>query len=201
MRTLTIGSTNLELNSFRKIRDKVIGVYAQIEIPATAISHDELKALFTDNQHDLIVTEEDGSTTTYSGYAQLDEIREKAGVYTVIQICTSETIHLLNEARKQIEEQNGTITTMQGVIDTQNTALENHAKVITEQQATIEQQTATIAAQTEQVAVLEETSFIQMATLESLLLEVIPTVITETVTIAVEEALASNSTTEPEVVE
>lgn len=196
MRTLTIGSTNLELNSFRKIRDKVVGVYAQIEIPATAISHDELKALFTDNQHDLIVTEEDGSTTTYSGYAQLDEIREKAGVYTVIQICTSEAIHLLNEARKQIEEQSGTITTMQGVIDNQNTALENHAKVITEQQATIEAQAETITAQTEQVAILEETSFIQMATLESLLLEVIPTVITETVTIAVEEALASNSTTE-----
>lgn len=195
MKTLTIGSTTLELNSFRKIRDKVVGVYAQIEIPTTAISHDDLKALFTDNQHDLIVTE-DESATTYSGYAQLDEIREKGGVYTVIQICTSEAIHLLNEARKQIEEQNGTITTMQGVIDTQNTALENHAKVITEQQATIETQTETIAAQTEQVAILEETSFIQMATLESLLLEVIPTVITETVTIAVEEALASNSTTE-----
>lgn len=229
MRTLTIGSTNLELNSFRKIRDKVVGVYAQIEIPATAISHDELKALFTDNQHDLIVTEEDGSTTTYSGYAQLDEIREKAGVYTVIQICTSEAIHLLNEARKQIEEQQGTITEMTGVIAAQDNELKTHARVISEQndvivaqgntiaeqgnviveqgksieeqKATIEEQTVTIAEQTELVAVLEETSVMQMATLESLLLEVIPTVITETVTIAVEEALASNPTTETEVVE
>jgi hypothetical protein len=122
MKTLTIGSTTLELNSFRKIRDKVVGVYAQIEIPTTAISHDDLKALFTDNQHDLIVTEDD-STTTYSGYATLDEIREKNGMHTVIQICTSEAIHLLNEARKQIENQ--------------QTALDNYAKVVASQVDTI----------------------------------------------------------------
>lgn len=188
MKTLTIGSTTLELNSFRKIRDKVVGVYAQIEIPTTEISHDDLKALFTDNQHDLIVTE-DESTTTYSGYAQLDEIREKGGVYTVIQICTSEAMHLLNEARKQIEEQQVTITEMNGVIIDQNTALENHTKVIKEQQETI-------TAQTEQVAFLEETSAMQMSTLDSLLLEVIPAVITDAVTVAVAEVLASNSTTE-----
>lgn len=129
MKTLTIGSTTLELNSFRKIRDKVVGVYAQIEIPTTAISHDELKALFTDNQHDLIVTE-DESTTTYSGYATLDEIREKNGVHTVIQICTSEAIHLLNEARKQIEEQ-------QTEINAQAKALDNYAKVVASQVETI----------------------------------------------------------------
>lgn len=105
MKTLTIGESTLELNSFRKIRDKVVGVYAEIVIPTTAISFDDLKALFTNNQHDLIVTEEDGSTTTYSGYAELEEAKEnlKKGVYTVIQVCTSEAIHLLNEARKQIE--------------------------------------------------------------------------------------------------
>ena len=196
MKTLTIGSTTLELKDFRKIRDKVVGVYAQIEIPTTAISYDELKALFTDNQNDLIVADEE-STATYSGYAQLDEIREKGGVFTVIQICTSETIHLLNEARKQIEEQSGNISTMQNVISEQNTALENHAKVITEQAEQIVAQNEIIGQQTALVGALEENSVMQMATIESLLLEVIPTVIAETVA----EALASNSTTEPEVVE
>mgnify|MGYP003311891854 CR=1 FL=1 len=190
MRTLTIGETTLELNSFRKIRDKVVGVYADIKIPTTAISYEELKALFTDNQHDLIVTE-DEATTTYSGYAQLDEIREKGGEYTVIQICTSEAIHLLNEARKQIEEQQGTIAEMGGVITAQDNELKAHAQIITEQNVIIGQQT-------ELVGALEENAVLQTATLESLLLEVIPTVITETVTIAVAEALASNSTTEEE---
>ena len=194
MRTLTIGSTTLELVGFGKKWDKIAGVYAQIAIPTTAISHDDLKALFTDNPHDLIVTEEDGSTETFSGYAMLDEIRERDGVYTVIQYCTSTPMHLLNEAKKQIEAQQTTISTMNGVITAQDNELKAHAKVITEQNAVIEQQTALVGA-------LEETSVIQMATIESLLLEVIPAVITDTVTIAVAEALASNSTTDPEVAE
>ncbi len=49
-----------------------------------------------------------------------------------------------------------------------------------------------IAEQNEAVTMLEETSVMQTATLESLLLEVIPVVIAETVA----EALASNSTAE-----
>ena len=56
---------------------------------------------------------------------------------------------------------------------------------IAEQDAIIEQQTATMV-------VLEETSAMQMSTIESLLLEVIPTVIADTVA----EALASNSPAE-----
>lgn len=185
MKTLTIGNTTLELVSFNKRWDKASGVYAQIVIPATAISYDDLKALFTDNQHDLIVTD-DETTETFSGYAMLDEIRERGGEYTVIQYCTSNPMHLLNETRKQIEEQQGTIAEMGGVITAQDNELKAHAKVITEQNVIIGQQT-------ELVGALEENAVLQTATLESLLLEVIPTVITETVTIAVAEALASNS--------
>ena len=155
MKTLTIGSTTLELNSFRKIRDKVVGVYAQIEIPTTAISYEDLKALFTDNQNDLIVAEDD-STTTYSGYAELDEIREKGGMYTVLQICTSEAIHLLNEARKQIEVQQGTITEMNGIITAQDSELKAHANVITEQNNSIVKQTAAIEAQTAEIEFLND---------------------------------------------
>ena len=58
---------------------------------------------------------------------------------------------------------------------------------IKEQDAVIEQQTATMA-------VLEEMNMMQLSTIDSLLLEVIPAVITETIA----EALASNSTPEVE---
>ena len=124
MRTLTIGSVTLELNSFNKIRDKIIGVYADIKIPTSAISYADLKALFTDNTEDLIVTDDEGGTTTYSGYEKLDELKEKDGVYTVIQVCTSEAIHLLNEARKQIADQ-------QKIIDTQGAKIEEQEELIT----------------------------------------------------------------------
>ena len=40
---LQIGSTNLTINSFLKIRDAVVGVYAKIEIPTTEISYEELE--------------------------------------------------------------------------------------------------------------------------------------------------------------
>lgn len=126
MRTLTIGETTLELKQpFNKKWDRVGGVFAEIVIPTTAISYDELKALLTNNQHDLIVTEEDGSTETFSGYAELHTIKEDipSGVYVVIQYCTATAMHLLNEARKQIEAQ--------------QVALDNYAKVVVSQVDTI----------------------------------------------------------------
>ena len=98
---------------------------------------------------------------------------------------------LLKNRAEALEKQS---VELHGVITAQDNELKAHAKVITEQNAVIEQQTALVGA-------LEETSVIQMATIESLLLEVIPAVITDTVTIAVAEALASNSTTDPEVAE
>ena len=126
MKTLTIGSTTLELaQPFIKRWDKGRGVFAEIKIPSTAISYEELKALFKDNQHDLIVTEEDGSTEKFSGYTELDGIKESIseGLYIVTQYCTETAIHLLNEARKQIDEQ--------------QTALDNYAKVVASQVETI----------------------------------------------------------------
>ncbi len=157
MRTLTIGETTLELNSLTKIRDKVVGVYADIKIPTTAISYEDLKALFTDNAEDLIVTEEDGSTTTYSGYAKLDEVKEKNGVYTVIQICTSETMHLLNEARKQIETLQTEKAELESTVATQGQILTAQANSITELNGTIETQNETITAQAEEIAMLNDT--------------------------------------------
>ena len=102
-----------------------VSVFAEIKIPSTAISYEELKALFKDNQHDLIVTEEDGSTEKFSGYTELDGIKESIseGLYIVTQYCTETAIHLLNEARKQIDEQ--------------QTALDNYAKVVASQVETI----------------------------------------------------------------
>lgn len=116
MRTLTIGSTTLEITGFFKRWDRGRGVYAEIGIPTSAIAYDELKALFTNNAEDLIVTGEDGSTESHSGYAVLDEVREKDGVYTVIQYCTETAMHLLNEAKKQIDAQADTIATQSAEI-------------------------------------------------------------------------------------
>lgn len=147
MKTLTIGEITLELKDFRKIRNAVVGVYAEIVIPTTAISLEEVNALFQNNQYDLIVTEEDGTTTIYSGYNKWDETRVKADFYTVTQICESEAIHLLNEARKQITTLEQEKTELQNTVNAQSTELQAHAKIIVVQNEQLETQAQTILEQ------------------------------------------------------
>lgn len=139
MKTLTIGSTTLELNSFDKKWDKIGGVYALINIPVTAISGDDLEALLDGNAEDLIVTKEDGSTETFSGYSELHHIDKDIpnGVYVVTQYCTSTAMHLLNEARKEIATLQKEKTELENKVNSQAEALDNHAKIIVNQVDTI----------------------------------------------------------------
>ena len=186
MRTLTIGSTTLELNSFSKYWDKVGGVYAKIEIPTTSISYEELKVLFKDNAEDLIVTEDDGSKEILSGFAELHGIKENlaSGLYEVTQYCTGTALHLLNEARKQIETLQTENTDLKNVVNAQSTELLAQAEVIV-------LQGETIAIQHEQVAALMEASTSQLDAIDSIMTEVLPLVAQEAANIAVEQAMAA----------
>ena len=176
MRTLTIGSTILELNSFDKRWDKIGGVYAEIKIPTSAIAYDDLEALFDGNAEDLIVTEEDGSTATYSGYSETHKLIKNliTGMYEVTQYCTSTAMHLLNEARKQI-----------ATLETEKAEL----------QSKVNAQGATITAQAEQVASLEETSAAHLTAIDSILTEVVPSIIELSVAQAIEAVLAAQKET------
>lgn len=154
MKTLAIGETTLELKDFAKKWDKIAGVYAIITIPTTAISHDDLKALFTGNQNDLIVTKEDGSTETFSGYSELHSIVENIadGTYVVTQYCTSTALHLLNEARKQIETLEQEKTDLQNTVKAQGSELQTHAKIIVSQNEQLVTQAQTITEQGNTIA-------------------------------------------------
>lgn len=186
MKTLTIGEITLELKDFAKRWDRIAGVYAIITIPTTAISSDELEALFTDNQNDLIVTHEDGTTETFKGYSELHSIEKNIpnGLFVVTQYCTSTAMHLLNEARKQIDTLESKNTELQGVVTAQNMELFAQAEVIVAQGETI-------AVQNEQVATLMEASISQLDAIDSIMTEVLPLVAQEAANMAVEQALAA----------
>ena len=223
MKTLTIGSTTLEIDSFDKIRDKVVGVYAEIKIPKTAISRDDVWTLFDDNPHELIVTEEDGSTTTYKGYSELEEVKENKDYFILTQICSSEAMHLLNEARKKIETLEREKGELQNELLAQSKELQTHAVVIkaqneqivvqgntimeqgnaiAEHQTTISEQTEQITEHTAQVANLEERSLAQLMSIDSLLTNVVPAIMELAVTRAVEAVTAMGTTgDEPAVIE
>ena len=145
---LTIGSTSFEITKYKKLRDKLQGTYMKIWIPEESITVDDLRALLKDNALDIIITDDAGNQTIFSGYSGFGSLTITGGEYIVEQFCDSELAHLLNEARAQIAEQ-------QAVINTQTVALQNHAQVITEQAEKITEQTKTIEAQTEQMAALE----------------------------------------------
>ena len=140
MRTLTIGSTTLQLANYFPKWNNIGGVYAEIEIPTSEIAFDDLKALLDKNQHDLVITNENGTKETYSGYSKLQKLiadldRE---VYVATQYCTDTAHHLINEARKQIETLKTEKAELQREVNTQGQRLTECAIVINAQGATIE---------------------------------------------------------------
>lgn len=165
MKTLTIGSTSINITECTRMRDLKRGFYLEIKIPEDTVNIDELKTIFKDNKQTIAITEADGTTNLYEGFQLLSTLSLEDGFYYVCQACTSEI-----EAQLSIA------------------------------QNTINAQAQIIESQAQQVTSLEEATVVQMATIDNLLLDVIPAVIADAVTAAVADALASNSTT-PEVVE
>ena len=157
MKTLTIGSTSIEITSCTKKRDIKRGFYLDLYIPQTSIGMDELFALLNNNEENIVITEADGTESTYIGFKQLGAFSCEAGVYNVAQVCTSEYEAQLSLAQNKMAEQNKVIESMQSTIDTQALALEDHAKVIVDQTAAIEAQTETITAQTAELELLNDT--------------------------------------------
>ena len=220
MTTLTIGSKSFKINSYAKKRDVKRGFYLDLYIPQESIGMDEPFNLLNNNEEVIVITTSDGTENRFAGFKELGAISCEGGIYNVAQVCTSEYEAQLSLAQNKINEQDGVIANMQNVIDAQDNELKTHANVITqqheeliaqaeqlvsqgniitEQGKNIAQQHDAIVAQNEiieqqtaLVGVLEENSVMQMATIESLLLEVIPAVIAD----AVAEALASNSPVE-----
>lgn len=161
MKTLTIGSTTLEITSCTRKRDTQRGFFLELTIPHASMGMDDLYALLSGNTEDIVVTDEDGTTNVYRGFKETGSFALEGGFYKIAQVCTSEYEAQLSLAQTRITEQN----------------------------AVIENQNANILG-------LEEMDVMQMTTIDSLLLEVIPTVIADAVTVAVAEALGSNSNEE-----
>lgn len=159
MKTLTIGSTTLEITSCTRRRDTQRGFFLDLVIPKSSIGMDELYALLDGNTEPIVVVDADGTENTYLGFKETGSFALEGGAYHVAQICTSEYEAQLSLAQTKIAAQD-----------------------------------ETIAMQTQQMCVLEEMNMMQLSTIDSLLLEVIPAVIADTIA----EALASNSTPEVE---
>lgn len=149
---LSIGSTIIEITRCTRMRDQRRGFYLDIEIPEDNIGMDELKALFKDNQETILVTEDDGNTNMYMGFALLSCLSLENGVYRVAQACVSEIEAQLSMTQNKIAVQDSIIEAQaQQIISLEEqsmvqdeTSIELYEAntVLTEQVATLEDQVA-----------------------------------------------------------
>jgi len=136
-------------------------------IPQSSIAYDNLKELLAANTGEIVLTKDDGTTQTFSGYKFTPEITDKtedevAIFYVVIQ-CVAEAERRALEAKAQVAELSTAVSDMQNKIIMQG----------------------------ETVVGLETASAMQSATIESMLLEAIPFIVETAVYTAVENVLGS----------
>ncbi len=151
MKTMTIGSTTIEITSCTRKRDTQRGFFIDLVIPKENIGMNELYDLLDSNTDSIVVVDEEGVENTYIGFKEIGSFAIEGGSYKVAQICTSEYEAQLSLAQSKIAEQD-----------------------------------AIIEAQNAHVASLEEMSVAQLSTIDSILTEVVPTIIELAVTQAIE---------------
>lgn len=134
---LTVGTTTVEITSCTRRRDVQRGFYLDIKIPKENIPYDDLEALLDGTEESIIITEDDGSETTYNGFKLLYSIMVKEGVYHVEQCCVSEIEAQLSLAQNTIKAQAEVIAAQGETIACQEQEILSQAEVIVAQGETI----------------------------------------------------------------
>lgn len=111
MKTLTIGSTTLEITSCTRKRDTQRGFFLDLVVPKESMGMDELYALLSGNTEPIVVVDADGTENTYIGFKETGSFALEGGSYHVAQICTSEYEAQLSLAQTKIAEQDAVIET------------------------------------------------------------------------------------------
>ena len=109
MKTLTIGSTTLEITSCVRKRDTQRGFFLELTIPKESIGMDELYALLNGNTEDIVVVDADGTVNVYRGFKETASFALEGNFYKIAQVCTSEYEAQLSLTQTRITEQNAVI--------------------------------------------------------------------------------------------
>lgn len=190
---LTIGTTTIEITSCTRKRDLQKGFYLDLVIPKESIGMDALYALLDGNEEAIVITEEEVENT-YIGFKEIGSFALENGAYKVAQVCTSEIEAQLSLAQNKVAEQSAVIASLQNVVETKAEEVAKLSANVLAQAEQITAQAEQITAQTEQVATLEEMSVAQLSALDTILTEVVPSIIELAVAQAVEAVTTTNDT-------
>ena len=181
------GEHNLMITKQDVHRDNGIGLILRIEVARNSITIGDLEAIINDiadNAYQITVYDDnDEKIAILSGFHCEPSIIAKGGVYKVELIDESENTFQLGRQKLMIEQLE-TLTVNHG------TALNNHAQALATHDTAIVSHTQALENHETQVAGLTESSAIQSATMESILLEVIPAVISQAIAEATAQAVA-----------
>lgn len=101
---MTIGNTSVPVLSCTRMRDPKRGFYLDIKIPKENIGMQALYDMFDNCAEKIVVVDDDGGVCEYTGFKTLANFSCEYGVYTVIQVCTSEYEAQLSLTQSKIAE-------------------------------------------------------------------------------------------------
>lgn len=120
---ILVGTRELTVTSCYAYRYQNGKLVLKVDVPQTEIAHDELKELIKDNTDDIVLTKDDETTETFSGFSYTLTILDKDDTYYVEVECISETERKVAELQHIVDAQNETIEEQTDVINELNDTL------------------------------------------------------------------------------
>lgn len=133
---ITVGTTDLEVTSCYAYRYPNGKLILKIELPQTTITHDELRTLLKENTKDIVLTKDDNSTESFTGFhyqvkVSDDVTPDGVEIHSCEVECQSENDFQIGIMQRTIADQQNTISTL----TTENEANKNKIGEMTEYQA------------------------------------------------------------------
>lgn len=173
-------------------RDRGVGLILTLEVIKETITFDALEVIINDivdNAREIAVyNDNEEKIALLSGFHCEPSIIVKGGVYKVELIDASENTYQIGVQKLMIEQLNQLSANLTNTVNTQGEHMTGLEKTISEQSESILNQKEAIDAQAEAAAM-------QNATIDTILLELLPAIIETAVSDAVANALSNNSNT------
>lgn len=142
--TIKIGTTTLNVTECYAYRYQNGKLVLKITLPKTEIGHDDLYDLVKNNTGDVLLTNDDQSTETFSGYSYTLTILTNDTEYQVEVECISETERKVGNLQTDLNTAEGTIISLQTLIAQQTAIVEAQAELLAAQSREIDDNLITL---------------------------------------------------------
>lgn len=172
MYLLASDESKLVISNYKVLRNNVSGLSLEIKVDRTATTFDEVETYFNniiDNKLKLeVYNDAEEKEQSLSGFSLELYIGVKGTLLDVTLKCDSENAYQIGLLQDKTAKQ-------ETVLNEQSDAINQHANVINNQGTAL-------ATHEQQITGLNQSSGVQMSTLEAIILSVIPTAIADAVT-------------------